>query len=39
MLNALRRIIEQFEWCLGQKVNWEKFALCVVNMATTSQLN
>lgn len=32
MLNTLILTIELFEWCSGQKVNWEKFALCGINV-------
>lgn len=28
MLENLRKTIELFEWCSGQKVNWEKSAIC-----------
>lgn len=32
MLENLRKTIELFEWCSGQKVNWEKSALCGLNI-------
>lgn len=32
MLENLRKTIEFFEWCSGQKVNWEKLALCGINI-------
>lgn len=32
MLNNLKKTIEIFEWCSGQKVEWENFALCGVNV-------
>lgn len=32
MLNALIEIIELFEWCSDQEVNWEKSALCGLNI-------
>ena len=32
MLLRLKEAIRLFEWCLGQKVNWEKSALRVVNI-------
>lgn len=32
MLNAFINIIELFVWCSGQKVNWEKSALCGINI-------
>ena len=32
MLENLRKTIEFFEWCSGQKVNWEKSALCRINI-------
>lgn len=32
MLAKLKEIIDLYEWCSGQKVNWEKSALVGVNM-------
>lgn len=45
MLEKLRQTLELFEWCLGQKINWEKSALYGVNidenklLFTASRLN
>ena len=45
MLEVLRKTIEFFEWCSGQKVNWEKSALCGLNIddsevkSTAARLN
>lgn len=45
MLNAFINIIELFVRCSGQKVNWEKSALCSINidedklLYTASKLN
>ena len=32
MLDNLCKTIELFEWCSGQKVNWEKSAICGLNI-------
>lgn len=32
MLENLRKTIEIFEWCSGQKINWKKYALCGINI-------
>lgn len=32
MLDKLRQTLELFEWCSGQKINWEKSALYGVNI-------
>lgn len=32
MLKNLRKTIELFEWCSSQKVNWEKSAICGINI-------
>ena len=32
MLENLRKTTELFEWCSGQKVNWDKSALCGINI-------
>lgn len=45
MLTNLRQTIALFEWCSGQKVNWEKSALFGINvedkklLSTTTSLN
>lgn len=32
MIENLRKTIELFAWCFGQKVSWEKSALCGINV-------
>lgn len=32
MLENLRKTIELFEWCSGQKVFWEKSVICGINI-------
>lgn len=32
MIENLRKTIELFTWCSGQKVSWEKSALCGINV-------
>lgn len=32
MLDNLRKILDLLEWCSGQRINWEKSALCGVNI-------
>ena len=32
MLYKLKQVIEFYEWCLGQKVNWKKLILCGINI-------
>lgn len=45
MLVKLRQIVEFFEWCSGQKINWDKSALYVVHieenklLSTVTRLN
>lgn len=32
MFYKLKQVIEFYGWCLGQKVSWEKSALCGINI-------
>ena len=32
MVENLKRTLEIFEWCSSQKINWEKSALCGINI-------
>ncbi|TYK01565.1 hypothetical protein E5676_scaffold451G001420 [Cucumis melo var. makuwa] len=39
MMDNLRQTLDFFEWCSGQKVNWDKSALCGINVAESELLS
>ena len=32
MMENLKKTLLVFEWCSGQKINWEKLAICGLNI-------
>ena len=39
LMDNLRQTLELFEWCSSQKVNWDKSALCGINVAESELLS